>query len=79
MISTQVGTSIRRFRTDNARDYVNQYLRISSSKKACAWILLLDTPQQNGMLIEKRDIFSMSQDLSYITTMFQSIFWRKLF
>ena len=65
MIYTQFGTPIKKFRTDNARDYFNNHLHQSFQQEGIIHeSSCIDTPQQNGVAERKmRHLLNVTQPL----------------
>ena len=65
MVSTQFGTSIQKFRTDNAKDYFNNELNQFFQQEGVVHeSSCIDTPQQNGVVKRKmRHLLNVAKTL----------------
>ena len=76
MITTQFGTPIKKFRTDNARDYFNSYMNHFFLQEGIIHeSSCVDTPQQNGVAERKmRHLLNVARALLHHHTV-PKIFW----
>ena len=67
MIKTQFGVGIKRFRSDNARDYFNQTLAVFFQQEGVIHeSSCVNTPQQNGIAERKnRHLLDMTREILF--------------